>query len=727
MADFQTKRISDYPLEDNPSGDDLIPTLHVEGSTKINRNITFDALTTAAKGPKGDTGDTGPRGLQGDPGPTGAASTVPGPTGPAGATGPQGAQGIQGIKGDTGATGATGPQGIQGAKGDKGDEGDPATNLVTSVAGKQGVVTLAKADVGLSNVDNTADASKPVSTATQTALNAKQATLVSGTNIKTINGATLLGSGDITISGGGGGSAVTSVNTQTGAVVLGKSDIGLANVDNTSDDNKPVSAATLAALNAKLNLSGGTMLGSLNFDGSTVRRDIFMSSSALGGIKNSTDTFPISDSTSRITLESYQPHFGSYGESLRVRLMDPRAKGMFTYQGNWQTPHYTGSDYTWLGSNPAQPVTLAWIGAHFLNNDNPDDLAANLNHGHFNIETPDATGALRTRFEVKLIDEDTGKIGVNKTSIRTNDADFEVQVADNNEKLRIVGSDLRDKDIEFTNVKRGLTPNFRIRGAANTTGDFELHRFYGTDRSSVSTPFKVERLTGLVTMGNGTSGTVSYIVSTDAATTSSLALIEGANSGRRAFAVKVTGDTVNRYNQFTDGKMEWGSGALARDTNLYRSAADTLKTDDSFVVGANLTVTGTTTGITKTSVGLANVDNTSDANKPVSTATQTALNLKAPLASPAFTGTPTGITKAHVGLGNVDNTADTAKPVSTAQQTALDLKQNASVVAANGMGVVAHGATAGTARPTGFAVVTWIGTVTPTNALTNDIYFNTSA
>jgi|GEM_PF-1183903 len=43
----------------------------------------------------------------------------------------------------------------------------------------------------------------------------------------------------------------------------------------------------------------------------------------------------------------------------------------------------------------------------------------------------------------------------------------------------------------------------------------------------------------------------------------------------------------------------------------------------------------------KTAVGLGNVDNTSDANKPVSTATQTALNAKAPLASPTFTGTVT--------------------------------------------------------------------------------------
>lgn len=83
-------------------------------------------------------------------------------------------------------------------------------------------------------------------------------------------------------------------------------------------------------------------------------------------------------------------------------------------------------------------------------------------------------------------------------------------------------------------------------------------------------------------------------------------------------------------------------------------------------------------------VGLGNVDNTSDANKPVSTATNTALGLKANSASPAFTGTPnftgvagvTGLTKAHVGLSNVDNTADSAKPVSTAQQTALNGKAN---------------------------------------------------
>ena len=49
----------------------------------------------------------------------------------------------------------------------------------------------------------------------------------------------------------------------------------------------------------------------------------------------------------------------------------------------------------------------------------------------------------------------------------------------------------------------------------------------------------------------------------------------------------------------------------------------------------------------------------------------TALGLLAPIASPTFTGTVSGITKTMVGLGSVDNTADTAKPVSTAQATAI--------------------------------------------------------
>jgi hypothetical protein len=66
----------------------------------------------------------------------------------------------------------------------------------------------------------------------QTQFTGKQDTLVSATNIKTIEGQSLLGSGNID---------------------LAKGDVGLGNVDNTSDANKPVSTATQTALDAKTN------------------------------------------------------------------------------------------------------------------------------------------------------------------------------------------------------------------------------------------------------------------------------------------------------------------------------------------------------------------------------------------------------------------------------------------------------------------------------------------
>lgn len=52
------------------------------------------------------------------------------------------------------------------------------------------------------------------------------------------------------------------------------------------------------------------------------------------------------------------------------------------------------------------------------------------------------------------------------------------------------------------------------------------------------------------------------------------------------------------------------------------------------------TIEGRTVAETKADLSLDNVTNTSDANKPVSTAQQTALDLKANLASPTLTGTP---------------------------------------------------------------------------------------
>lgn len=53
---------------------------------------------------------------------------------------------------------------------------------------------------------------------------------------------------------------------------------------------------------------------------------------------------------------------------------------------------------------------------------------------------------------------------------------------------------------------------------------------------------------------------------------------------------------------------------------------------------------------------------------------QAALDGKAPASHVTDTGNPHAVTRAQVGLGNVDNTSDAAKPISTATQAALDGK-----------------------------------------------------
>ena len=93
--------------------------------------------------------------------------------------------------------------------------------------------------------------------------------------------------------------------------------------------------------------------------------------------------------------------------------------------------------------------------------------------------------------------------------------------------------------------------------------------------------------------------------------------------------------------------------------------------------------------VDKSTVGLNNVDNTSDINKPVSTAQATAIadakkagtdaqaNLTAHINNKE---NPHEVTKAQVGLGDVDNTSDVNKPISTATQNALNEKLDKTAV-----------------------------------------------
>lgn len=70
------------------------------------------------------------------------------------------------------------------------------------------------------------------------------------------------------------------------------------------------------------------------------------------------------------------------------------------------------------------------------------------------------------------------------------------------------------------------------------------------------------------------------------------------------YEARVTGDAFARYFMLADGKHLWGSGSGAADTTLYRSAADTLKTDDAFIAANTITSAPSSAGVDGLAVNL---------------------------------------------------------------------------------------------------------------------------
>jgi hypothetical protein len=118
-------------------------------------------------------------------------------------------------------------------------------------------------------------------------------------------------------------------------------------------------------------------------------------------------------------------------------------------------------------------------------------------------------------------------------------------------------------------------------------------------------------------------------------------------------------------------------------SNLVDSAPETLNTLNELAAAlgddANYATTISTALGNKLDSTTASSTYLTQANASSTYLTQAnASSTYAPIASPTFTGTVGGITKLMVGLGNVDNTSDANKPVSTATQTALNAKLDSS-------------------------------------------------
>jgi hypothetical protein len=145
---------------------------------------------------------------------------------------------------------------------------------------------------------------------------------------------------------------------------------------------------------------------------------------------------------------------------------------------------------------------------------------------------------------------------------------------------------------------------------------------------------------------------------TNSANTVDLGLVVGYNDGAAKHAGLVR--------DVSDSKWKLFNGVTTEPTTTVNFGQGSL---DAIAVGAFEATSATIGDVSNTELQYLN---------GVTSAIQTQIDSKSPLNSPTFTGTVAGITKSMVGLSDVDNTTDAGKPVSTAQQTALDLKANLS-------------------------------------------------
>jgi hypothetical protein len=137
-------------------------------------------------------------------------------------------------------------------------------------------------------------------------------------------------------------SPVQSVNSNIGAVVLTKTDIGLSNVDNTSDANKPVSTATQTALNLKVPYTGatndvnlgefGVQLGNLEFDNTPTT----VPTTAGSVYYNDTDgTINVILKGGNVTLQ--------VGQEQVTRVVNKTATNISLLEANYQAVRITGA------------------------------------------------------------------------------------------------------------------------------------------------------------------------------------------------------------------------------------------------------------------------------------------------------------------------------------------------------------------------------------------------
>lgn len=519
---------------------------------------------------------------------------------------------------------------------------------------------VSKEQIGLGNVDNTADVDKPISTAIRAALD------------------------DIIDELTGHIDDVSNPHDVT------KTQVGLGNVDDTSDVDKPISTATQDALDNKADLINGIVPDSQLPVYSTLElgttadtayygdkgQAAYLHSQITDGNPHGVTKADVGLGDVDNTSDADKPVSTAQQEAI-----DSVSGEIDTHVADTSNPHIVTKAQVGLAnvdntSDVDKPISSATQAAL-------DDISGDLTSHEDNVSNPHSV----TKAQVGLSNVDN-----------TSDIDKPVSTAQATAIGVVQGSIDNHKadksnphEVTKTQVGLGSVDNTadidKPVSTAQATAIGVVQTNLDDHEADTSNPHSVTKTqVGLGNVDNTSDLNKPVSTATQAALDDKADLVNG----------KVPSSQLPEIST-----LELGTTA----TTAYYGDKGKTAYDHSQLTSGN------PHQVTKADVGLSNVDNTSDANKPISTATQTALNNKADLvdgvvpssqlpeistlelgttATTAYygdkgktaydhsqltSGNPHNVTKAEVGLGNVDNTSDANKPVSTAQASAIGVVQ----------------------------------------------------
>ncbi len=471
--------------------------------------------------------------------------------------------------------------------------------------------------------------------------------------------------------------------TFTGTVAgITKSMVGLGSADNTSDADKPISSATQTALDLKAPIAGPVFTdnveieGNLTVDGDfTVNGTNFAASATSITIEDNMVQLAHNNQANTVDLGLVVAYNGS-GVGQHAGLVRDVSENTWKLFKNVATEPSTTVNFSegeldslHLGGLQAESAV---IGA--VNNTEIQYLNGVTSAIQDQLDDKLESSTAASTYAPIASPTFTGTVaGITKAMVGLgnvdNSADLDKPVSTATQTKLDEKANINNPS--FTGTVTGISKSMVGLGNVDNTADASKPVSDATQTAlNLKADIDGPTLTGIVTLPSSTS--IGDVTSTE------IGYLEGVTSAiqnqldDRPTEAQLTKSMVGLSNVDNTADLD---KPVSTDTQ----AALDLKADLN-----SPTFTGTVSGVTKSMVGLGSVDNTADADKPISTATQTALDAKlasetatttyAPINSPAFTGTVSGVTKAMVGLGNVDNTADEDKPVSTATQTELDAK-----------------------------------------------------